>query len=111
LSIRCTTFHNKVTHRVTLYGEALAAMAVNFWFEHVIDAYLMAVAQGLDWRAACAHAEQANKNRPIRVLTHKDLRTKKGITYTRQHLARRVKAKTFFEPFNLPDGQKQGDAA
>jgi hypothetical protein len=79
-------------------------MSVNFWFEHIIDAYLKAVADGHDWREACADAEKANKGRPVRVLTQKNLRAQKGITYTRQHLARRVAAKTFPAPFNLPDG-------
>lgn len=77
-------------------------MSVNFWFEHVVDAYLKAVAQGRDWRSACADAEQAKKNQPVRVLTHKGLRAK-GITYSRQHIARRVAGKTFPKPFNLPD--------
>ena len=78
-------------------------MSVNFWFEHIIDAYLIAAAQGRDWRAACAEAEQTNKDRAVRVLTHKDLRAK-GLKYSRQHIGRRVAAKTFPAPFNLPDG-------
>jgi hypothetical protein len=85
-------------------------MSVNFWFEHVIDAYLRAVAQGRDWHAACAEAEQANKNCQIRVLTHKGLRAK-GISYSRQHIARRVAAKTFPAPFNLPSELTQEDVA
>jgi hypothetical protein len=77
-------------------------MSINLWFEHVIDSYLLAVAQGRDWEAACADAERANKGKPLRVLTHKDLRSK-GIGYSRQHIARRVAANTFPAPFNLPD--------
>ena len=76
-------------------------MSCNFWFEHIIDAYLLAVAHGRDWQAACAEAEQSIKNREIRLLDHKRLRAK-GITYSRQHIARRVEAKTFPPPFNLP---------
>ena len=83
-------------------------MSVNFWFEHIIDAYLKAVANGLDWREACAAAEHANKNRPVVILTQKDLSAKKGIKYTRQHIARRVAEKTFPAPFNLP-GPAGGD--
>jgi hypothetical protein len=58
--------------------------------------------QGRDWKSACADAERANKSKPLRVLTHKDLRSK-GIGYSRQHIARRVAANTFPAPFNLPD--------
>ena len=64
-------------------------MALNLWFEHVIDAYLRARAEGRDWREACAAAEPAPG--PLRVLTQQDLKTKKGLTYTRQHLAKKVK--------------------
>jgi hypothetical protein len=34
-------------------------VALNLWFEHVIDAYLQARAEGRDWREACAAAEPA----------------------------------------------------
>jgi hypothetical protein len=77
-------------------------MSINLWFEHVIDGYLLAVAQGHDWKSACADAERANKGKPLRVLTCKDLQSK-GISYSRQHIARRVAANTFPAPFNLPD--------
>ena len=52
-------------------------MALNLWFEHVIDAYLRARAEGRDWREACAAAEPAPG--PLRVLTQQDLKTKKGL--------------------------------
>src|SRR5262249_54986468 len=77
-------------------------MSVNFWFEHIIDAYLKAVAQGGDWRSACADAEQATKNQPVRVLTHKGRRAK-ATNYARQPTAGGVAGKTFPKPFNLPD--------
>ena len=38
-----------------------------------------------------------------RVLTTVELRTKKGIPYSRQHITRKVRAGTFPAPFNLPD--------
>ena len=74
-------------------------MALNLWFEHVIDAYLQARAEGRDWREACAAAERVPG--PRRVLTQQDLKTKKGLTYTRQHLAKKVKG-AFPKPFQ-PD--------
>jgi hypothetical protein len=43
-------------------------MSVNFWLESVIDAFLLAVAQGRDWKSACAEAERTSKS-PLRVLT------------------------------------------
>jgi hypothetical protein len=76
-------------------------MSVNFWFEHIVDAYLKAVAKGRDWQSACADAEQIT-DRPLRVLTQKDLRSK-GIHFSRQHIARKVAARTFPAPFKLPD--------
>ena len=75
-------------------------MALNLWFEHVIDAYLQARAEGRDWREACASAERVPG--PRRVLTQQDLKTKKGLTYTRQHLAKKVKGGAFPQPFQ-PD--------
>jgi len=47
----------------------------------------------------CAAAEQAIGNRPRRVLTQHDLRAKKGIAYSRQHLAKKVKGGGFPKPF------------
>jgi hypothetical protein len=79
-------------------------VSVNFWFEHVIDAYLTAVAQGRDWRSACAEAERTNKG-PVRVLTQADFLPAKGIRYSRQHIARKVADKTFPAPFKLPDAE------
>jgi len=76
-------------------------MSLNFWFENVIDAYLIAVARGEDWRKACA-AAQASADQPQRVLTQKGLQAK-GLTYSRQHLARKIAAGTFPRPFKLPE--------
>jgi hypothetical protein len=76
-------------------------MSWNFWFEHTIDAYLEACARGDDWRKACAAAE-ANTAKPRRVLTQKSLKAK-GLSYSRQHLARKVAAGTFPAPFKLPE--------
>jgi hypothetical protein len=75
-------------------------VALNFWFEHVIEAYLQACASGHDWREAVAEAEQATS--PRRVLTRKALQAK-GIAYSRQHLTRKVANGTFPPPFQLPD--------
>jgi hypothetical protein len=79
-----------------------AVMGVNLWFEDIVDAYLEACAEGRDWREACAAAEQAAANRPRRVLTQKGLRSK-GLEYTRQHIAKKVRSGTFPPPFQLPD--------
>jgi predicted DNA-binding transcriptional regulator AlpA len=38
----------------------------------------------------------------MKVLTRSDLRTKKGIPWSRQHIGRKVKAGTFPPPFNAP---------
>lgn len=76
--------------------------SINFWLEAVIDAYLQACARGEDWRAACAAAE-ANATKPWRVLTQKDLKHKKGLSYSRQHITRRVNDGTFPRPFQLPE--------
>jgi hypothetical protein len=72
-------------------------MGINLWFEHVIDAYLSARAQGRDWRTAVATAEQFEG--PRRVLTRHDLKARKGIAYSRQHLAKKVKGGGFPKPF------------
>ena len=74
-------------------------MAINLWFEHTVDAYLRACAEGRDWRLECAAAEQAIGNQPRRVLTQHDLRARKGIAYSRQHLAKKVKGGGFPKPF------------
>ena len=81
-------------------------MSINLWFEHQIDSYLVACAQGLDWRKAVAEAECVLGNAPRRVLTQKDLRERKGIRYSRQHISRKVENGTFPPPFQLPDGLK-----
>jgi hypothetical protein len=79
-------------------------VAVNLWFEHVIDAYLQACASGCDWREAVAEADKAIAiaNGPRRVLTQKDLRPIKGIQYCRQRLSTKVKDGSFPSPFQLP---------
>lgn len=78
-------------------------MAVNFWFEHVIDAYLVACAEGRDWReAVAAAAENTSAKAPCAVLTQQDLKFKKGLKYSRQHIGRLVKDARFPPPFQLP---------
>jgi hypothetical protein len=77
-------------------------VGVNLWFEHIVDAYLKACAEGRDWREACAAAERNIGDKPRRVLTQKVL-SEKGIGYTRQHLVRRVADGNFPAPFQLPD--------
>ena len=76
-------------------------MARNFWFEHIIDAYLRACAAGADWKAACAEAERTHTG-PVRVLTSEDLATQKGICFSRQHRNERVRGGTFPPPFQTP---------
>jgi hypothetical protein len=83
-------------------------MSTNFWLESVVDAFLIAAAQGRDWQSACAEAEQTSKG-PVRVLTQADFRAK-GIRYSRQHIARKVANKTFPAPFQLPSSS-EGKAA
>ncbi len=73
-------------------------MAVNFWFEHIIDAYLRACAEGRDWREACAAAAEQSET-PRRVLTQQELQTKKGISWSRQHLSKKVRGGGFPKPF------------
>jgi hypothetical protein len=75
-------------------------MSTNFWFEHIIDAYLDACARGEDWKQVCA-AAQVNPKTPRRVLNQKTLK-EKGISYSRQHLARKIAAGAFPAPFQLP---------
>jgi hypothetical protein len=81
-------------------------MSVNLWFDHVIDAYLSACAQGQDWREACIAAEQIAAQRSRRVLTQKALRSEKGIAYSRQHIQKLIRAGKFPKPFQLPDRVK-----
>jgi hypothetical protein len=76
----------------------------NLWFEHIVDAYLGACAAGRNWREACAEAEATHGTRPRMLLTQEDLRSKKGIPYSRQHLDRKRKAGAFPEPFNASPG-------
>ena len=76
-------------------------MATNFWFEHHIDAYLIACAEGRDWTEAVAAAERAIGADPRSVLTRAGLR-KKGIAYSRQHLAKKVARGNFPRPFQMP---------
>ena len=80
-----------------------APVSVNFWFEDQVDAYLAACAAGKDWRKACAEAEAraVAEGRPRKVLTQIDLREKKGIRYSRQHIARRVRNGSMPPPFNF----------
>jgi hypothetical protein len=79
----------------------------NLWFEHVIDSYLAACAAGRDWREACAEAEATHGTRPRTALTQRDLKVKKGIPYSRQHLDRKRKAGTFPPPFNVQPGYQR----
>lgn len=76
-------------------------MSTNFWFEHHIDAYLMACAEGRDWTEAVAAAERAHGDKPRRVLTQKDLRPLKGVRFSRQHLAKKVARGLFPPPFQM----------
>jgi hypothetical protein len=75
-------------------------MPLNLWFEHAIDAYLEALADGRDWQAAVAEAER--RPGPRSVLTQRDLKLKKGIPYCRQHIGRKVRAGAFPAPFKSP---------
>lgn len=77
--------------------------SLNFWFDHVINAYLAACAKGEDWHQAVADAEQQYGDKPRTVLTQKDLKDRKGIAYTRQHIERKVKDGTFPPPFKLAE--------
>jgi len=54
-------------------------MATNFWWEHVVDAYLQACAEGRDWKEAVAKAEREIGNSPRRVLTSKALKEERGL--------------------------------
>jgi hypothetical protein len=74
-------------------------MGVNFWFENVVDAYLDAVAKGEDWRPAVNEALTSKE--PRRLLTQKDLRAK-GVKYSRQHLTKLLRKRTFPQPFQFP---------
>jgi hypothetical protein len=74
-------------------------MGVNFWRENVIDAYIVALATGQDWRIA-VNAAQSSKE-PTRLLTQKDLRAK-GVKYSRQHLTKLLRKRVFPRPFQLP---------
>jgi len=76
-------------------------VAFNFWFEHVIDTYLIALATGADWKAACAEAE-CNYTGPVRVLSREDLATVKGIRFSRQHIDKKVRDGMFPRPFQTP---------
>jgi hypothetical protein len=82
--------------------EALASMSINYWFEHVIDCFLRACAEGRSAEDAVAQAAVAPTPNELRVLTQPDLRPKKGIKYSRQHLTRLVDAGIFPRPFHLP---------
>jgi hypothetical protein len=76
---------------------------INFWFDHVIDAYLDACAKGEDWRPAVADAERQHGGKPRVALTQKDLKARKGIPYSRQHVMRKVDDGTFPPPFKLAE--------
>jgi hypothetical protein len=79
-----------------------STVSINFWFEHTLDAYLRACAENRDWREAVEEAERNIGNTPRRVLTQRAFRSK-GITYSRQHIDRKVREKTFPPPFQLPN--------
>ena len=76
-------------------------MALNFWFEHTVDAFLKACATGTDWKAACSEAERTHTG-PVRVLSREDLATVKGIRFSRQHLDKKVRDGMFPRPFQTP---------
>jgi hypothetical protein len=80
---------------------------LNFWFAHIIDAYLKACATGADWHEAVVAAEEEHGDRPRSVLTTKDLKTKKGIGLSRQHIKRKVDGGTFSAPFKLAEFEKE----
>jgi hypothetical protein len=80
-------------------------VSINLWFENVVDAYLLACAEGRDWREAVAAAERAEG--PRRVVTQKGLRSK-GLPYSRQHLGRKIQNGSFPPPFKLPDSFPEG---
>ena len=82
--------------RLDVTSAVEAVVSVNLWFEHVIDAYLLACAQGRDWHEAVAEAEaeKAAGNGSRRVLTQKGLRSK-GLTYSRQHIGRKFRPAPF----------------
>ena len=81
-------------------------MATNFWWEHVVDAYLQACAEGRDWKEAVAKAEREIGNSPRRVLTSKALKEEKGITFCRQYLNKKVRDQDFPAPFQTPSTPK-----
>jgi len=88
----------------------MSTVAVNFWFEHVIDTFLEAVAAGRSGAEACAAAENVECREPRRLLTQKDLKAK-GLRYSRQHVAKRVRGGTFPRPFQLPPMKRRAAAA
>jgi predicted DNA-binding transcriptional regulator AlpA len=74
-------------------------VAFNLWFESVIDAWLAARAERRDWREAVNEVERTLGDRPQRVLTRIDLKERKGIPYSRQHIDRLVREGQFPRPF------------
>jgi predicted anti-sigma-YlaC factor YlaD len=76
-------------------------MAFNLWWDHIIEAYLRACAEGRDWHEAVAEAEAAHGDAPRKALTQKDLKSK-GLPYSRQHIDRNVRSGRFPQPFQLP---------
>jgi hypothetical protein len=76
-------------------------VSINYWFAHVVDAYLLACAEGRTQQEAVAAAEAAPAPDGLRVLTQKDLRSR-GISYSRQHVTRLVAAGNFPRPFSMP---------
>ena len=77
-------------------------MALNLWFEHHVDAYLRACAEGRDWREAVKEAERSIGDKPRRVLDREALKTQKGIGYSRQHLQKKIRDHDFPKPFQVP---------
>lgn len=77
-------------------------VAINYWFDHHINAYLKAVFEGRNWQEAVAAAEIEIGDGPRTVLTQADLKSKKGLRYSRQHIGRLHKAGRFPAPFQLP---------
>jgi hypothetical protein len=83
-------------------------MSINYWFNHTIDCFLEACAEGRSAQEAVTAAEAATATGELRVLTQPDLRAK-GIKYSRQHLTRLIDAGLFPRPFHMPTALPERD--